>query len=146
MAAVEQHSYPENSTPTVIPGVTPIQWRKLTIPTAGAAANPGKLFVSQDDHVNVVVIPRGYVVADGYVAHSATLGASATATLRRGTTDLTAASTAGGASMVRKSIIDTASIDSDDWLNVLIEGADIDATDTILEVYVTLKEDMAYAA
>ena len=63
--------------------------------------------VAQNDVIRLFQIPRNVVVVGGLIHHSGTLGASAVATLRRQTTALTAATTAGGASGVNVTLADT---------------------------------------
>ena len=147
MATIESRSFPATATPTVIPGVTPIQWRVISVVTGDAAANPDKLFAASGDVINVARIPRNAVVADCYLSVNASLGAGCTVQLRRGTTiALTGATTAGAASFVRKNTQDTASKNSDDWLNIVVAGANFLASDARIEVMAFLKEDYTYAA
>src|SRR4051812_43302075 len=100
VATITALQQPPNNSPRVTSGGdTPFIWRANT----ATSATEGKLYAAQNDVVNVLEIPRGMVVADAYLAVSATLGASCTAQLRRGTTALTAATTAAAAGLVRKS-------------------------------------------
>lgn len=82
----------------------------------------------QNDEIKIQDIPVGHQVVDSMVRHSATLGASATAKLRVGTTAITAASSAGAASAVRQNAVAPYDGAADQSLNVLIEGAAITAS------------------
>jgi hypothetical protein len=80
--------------------------------------------VANADVVRICKIPRYAVVKGAVLAHGGTLGASATAQLRRETTALTAATTAGGADFENQSVVDEPNTDDgDDYLNVLAGGA-----------------------
>lgn len=82
--------------------------------------------VAQNDVIRLFQIPRNWIVVHARLSHGGTLGASATAQLRRGTTALTPATTQGGASTV--STVATApdepnTTDDSDYLNILAGGA-----------------------
>lgn len=82
--------------------------------------------IAQNDVIRLFQIPKNMIVAYAKIAHSGTLGASATAQARRETTALTAASTAGGASAV--SSVATAPDEPNtsagtDYFNILAGGA-----------------------
>lgn len=82
------------------------------------------------DDVTLLTLPAGYRIVDATLRVSGTLGASCTAQLRLGTTALTAATTAGGASTVKMNAFpqDT---DGTKTVNVLIGGADVAAGATV---------------
>lgn len=113
---------------------------------------PGKTFfrkqfatgtaVAQNDVIRLFQIPRNMIVTFARLSHSGTLGASATAQLRRGTTALTAATTQGGASTV--SNVATApdepnTTDGTDYINILAGGAAWGTSATM-----TVEIDMEY--
>lgn len=82
--------------------------------------------IAQNDVIRLLQIPQNWVVIWARLAQSGTLGASATAQLRRQTTALTAATTAGSASTV--SNVATAPDEPNtsagtDYLNILAGGA-----------------------
>ncbi|MGE0723267.1 MAG: hypothetical protein AB7O45_02770 [Alphaproteobacteria bacterium] len=89
----------------------------------------------QDDNIRLVDIPPYHQVVPGTVClrQSATLGASATATLRLGTTALTAATGAGGADSEAgvMTALPPYSTSADQELNILISGAAITASATL---------------
>lgn len=87
---------------------------------------------SQNDTVNLVDIPRNHVVRNATLNVSGTLGASCTLTLRRDTTSLTGATTAGSASRVAQSVTDTPSTSSTEGvLSLLIGGANVGTAATV---------------
>lgn len=103
----------EKDKPRVTPGPYVIR-RKFATGTA----------VAQNDLVQICKIPRYHYVVNAYVYHNGTLGTSATATLQRGSTALSGATTAGGASLVSLSIPDTPNVtDGNDYLVVKAGGA-----------------------
>lgn len=89
----------------------------------------------QNDNIDLVDIPKYHQVIPGTVClrQSATLGASATAKLRLGTTDLTAATAAGGADSEAgvMTAMPPYSTSADQSLNIIIEGAAITASATL---------------
>lgn len=94
---------------------------------------------NQNDTVTVVDIPQYYVVRNGVVNVSATLGTGCTLTLARGATALSSATTAAQASRVAQNVTDTPSTSStEDVLNVTIGGAAVGAT-----AVVTVECDLA---
>jgi hypothetical protein len=103
----------EKDKPRKVPGIYNIRRRFVS----GTA-------IAQNDVVRLFQIPRYHRVIYCSLYHGGTLGASATAQLRRNTTALTAATTQGGASFVAQSVPDTASTaDGTDYLNILVAGA-----------------------
>lgn len=85
--------------------------------------------VNNADDVTVVTMPAGFRILEAYLTVSATLGASATVQLRQGSTALTPATTAGGASTVsinRRPI----TTNGTDALNLLVGGANVTASAT----------------
>src|SRR4051812_10413458 len=92
--------------------------RNKTISVVSASA-------AQNDTLQLIPINRACRLVDAWLQHSATLGASCTATLRRnrgGTrTAITAATTAGAASAV--SATKPIDLAVDDVIEVLISGA-----------------------
>lgn len=86
----------------------------------------------QNDWIDVFTPPAGAIIVDATLRHDATLGASATAQLRLGTTALSSATSAGAASGVIQNVVPAASLaDGTNTLNVLIAGAAIAASTTI---------------
>ena len=89
----------------------------------------------QNDNIALVDIPKYHQVVPGSIClrQSATLGASCTAKLRLGTTDLTAATGAGGADSEAgvMTALPPYSTSADQSLNILIEGAAIAASATL---------------
>ena len=89
----------------------------------------------QDDNIALVDIPKYHQAIPGTVClrQSATLGASATAQLRLGTTALTAATAAGGADSEAgvMTALPPYSTSADQELNILIAGAAITASATL---------------
>lgn len=85
---------------------------------------------NQNDDIRIMAIPPGFIVYGATMTVSATLGASCTAQLRRTTTALTAATTAGGADRETQSVVDEPGT-STAYLNVLIAGAAISAAATL---------------
>ena len=79
------------------------------------------------DNIEVLDIPAGSMFYLEDFSVSGTLGASCTAQLRIGTTAITAATTAGGASAVGSNNAYVATSTSEQSLNILIGGADIAA-------------------
>lgn len=84
----------------------------------------------QNDNITLMTVPANAVVVDATLRHDATLGASATAQLRIGTTAITSASSAGGASGVLQNAV-PAKANGTDKLNILIAGAAIAASTTL---------------
>jgi len=82
------------------------------------------------DSIAVFTPPTGAVFTACQLQKDATLGAGCTARLRIGTTTLTAATTAGGASRVIQDA-SVAPANGTDKLNILIGGADITANATV---------------
>lgn len=116
---------------------------KFAVPISGTPRAPASLgtpfcyriaVVSGDgpnaDFISVFTPPVGAVIGDLQIGHSATLGASCTIQGRLGTTALTAASTAGGASRVRQNAA-AGPANGTDTLNLLVGGAAITASATI---------------
>ena len=95
----------------------------LTIPVVSGDANNG-------DDITILTPPAGARLHGFTFGHSATLGAAATAQLRQGTTAITAATTAGGASRGLQTVV-AAPADGAQTLNVLIGGANITASANI---------------
>ena len=79
------------------------------------------------DDISVLDLPPGAMFYPSSFSVSGTLGASCTAQLRIGTTAITAATTAGGASAVGPNGAYVATSTSELNLNILIGGADIAA-------------------
>jgi len=80
--------------------------------------------VAQNDVIRICKIPRYAIVKGAVLAQSGTLGASATAQLRRETTALTAATTAGAATFLNQNAVDEPNVDDgDDYLNIVVAGA-----------------------
>ena len=120
MADINNHAYtgsvPDNCSRPV--------WFKVAITAASTMADNG-------ESVLVFNLPAGHIfVVDGF-GHSATLGASCTAQLRVGTTAITAATTAGGASSVGANGAAHAMSSSSQEVNILIGGADTSGAATI---------------
>lgn len=90
--------------------------------------------LAQNDVVLLAQIPQNMVVSFAKIYQSGTLGASATAQLRRGTTALTAATTqgaAGGASSIAAAPDEPNTSAHTDSLNILIAGAAAGTSATI---------------
>ncbi len=82
--------------------------------------------IAQNDVIRLLQIPKNWVVMWAKLSHNGTLGASATAQLRRQTTALTIATTAGGASHVSSAATlpdEPNTTDGTDYLNILAGGA-----------------------
>lgn len=79
------------------------------------------------DNIELFDLPAGCVLSIDSFGHDATLGASCTSQLRVGTTAVTAATTAGGASSVVGNGADVDVSASEQSVNILIGGADIAA-------------------
>jgi hypothetical protein len=80
--------------------------------------------LAENDVVRLCQIPRYVVIKNASLKPSGTLGASATAQLRRTTTALTAATTAAAATAVVQNTVDQPNVtDGTDYLNILIAGA-----------------------
>ncbi len=122
MADVTKFKTPDNERPSAAVGDFYVINRTIAVVSGDCP---------QNDNIVVQDLPAGHVVIGGVAGHSATLGASATAKLRAGTTALTAATTAGGASYVPMSVAHAVNPSAEQTLNVLIEGAAIAASANI---------------
>lgn len=86
----------------------------------------------QNDNIAIFTPPAGAVILGAYLAHSASLGANATAQLRLVTVALTGATTQGGSdSELQNAAHLVATADGTNKVNVLIAGAAITASATI---------------
>lgn len=91
----------------------------------------------QNDNIDLFDLPANYQVLTGHMRVSASLGASATATLRAGTTAITAATAAGGADVEALSV-NVAFSSSEQSINILIEGAAITASATFRVILIAV--------
>lgn len=113
MATITTYLAAPDTRPEVNPGPTP-----LTIKISLAANS-----AASGDDISVMVIPKGWQLIGMTMHVSGTLGASCTAQLRIGTTALTPATTAGGASGVIQNAVAAPHATADQTLNILIGGA-----------------------
>lgn len=96
----------------------------------------------QNDNIVCFDLPANYQIVTGILRQSDTLGASATAQLRAGTTAITAATTAGGADSELLSAVAPFST-SEQAVNILIAGAALDATVDLTVVLFAVDVSMA---
>ena len=109
--------------PRLDPGPT---WFRTKITTGTALA--------QNDVCNICQIPRNTVFKSLVLSVSGTIGASATLQLKRQTTALTAATTAGAATFLNQNAVDVPNTtDGTDYLNMVVAGA---AAGTSATVYI----------
>ena len=85
----------------------------------------------QNDNIVMFDLPIGHQIVAAGIRHDATLGASATAQLRAGTTAITAASSAGAASAVQLNAVVPIDRAAEQAINILIAGAAITASANI---------------
>lgn len=123
MADVTKFKTPDEQRPDVINGRSYDIVRRIPVVSGDCP---------QNDNIVVIDIPPGHQIVDCYLRHDATLGASATAQLRLGTTALTAATSAGSANGVKaNTTLAPYDAAADQALNVLIAGAAITASANI---------------
>ncbi len=80
--------------------------------------------LAQNDVILLASIPRYAIVKGAVLNVSGTIGASATLQLRRGTTALTAATTAAAATFLNQSVVDEPNTTvGTDSLNIVVAGA-----------------------
>lgn len=91
MATISTYTIPAYLTPDRVAANTTIYW-EITTPASGIASA---------DLIDITTLPAGVKVVDAWVQAAATLGASCTVKLQINGSDVTGATTAGGASLVR---------------------------------------------
>lgn len=105
---------------------------------------------AQNDRIALGYLPANCILEDGDISHDGTLGASCTITLQleNGATDidLTAASTAGGASRVRMTAHPVASTPTHRVVYALVEGAAIAAVANICARWTYRNDTLDFAA
>ena len=116
-----------------IPGA--VGWVDFSIAAPSDIGNDG-------DFITLVDIPKGVVIIDSYVSHSATLGTGCVLALMAGATVLTGDTTAAQASAVRQTAKPTLTTETTE-LKIEIETADTTAAATI-EAGVLIALDPTY--
>jgi hypothetical protein len=91
MATLTTYTIPAYLTPDRVAANTTIYW-EITTPVTG---------IADADLIDITTLPAGVKVIDAWVQHNATLGASCTVKLQINGVDVTAATTAGAASLSR---------------------------------------------
>lgn len=118
MADIDVFNFTDQMVPTP-PDSRPI-YIDLNIVGSATLADSG-------ESVKLFDLPAGFILVVHTFGHDATLGASCTSQLRVGTTAVTAATTAGGASSVVGNGADVDVSTSEQEVNILIAGANIAA-------------------
>lgn len=128
MAAVTDYKIAAGALPSRVAALTTIT---REIPLSNGLA-------SQNDTIELFDLPEGFRVVGGRLGHTASLGASATAQLKQGSANLTAATTAGGASDVQVSGAAPAVDAADRTVAVTIAGAGVTGTTGTLYAYLLI--------
>lgn len=122
MPTISTLALASNQSPMVEGGAETTVFRSLSL-TSGIANNA--------DDITVMTIPAGCRLTHIEINVSATLGTSCTLQGRLGSTALTPATTAGGASFVQRNAFPPATLTSATAINLLVGGANITAAATV---------------
>lgn len=128
MAAVTAHKIAAGALASRVAGITTIT-KEISVVNGLAA---------QNDTIELFDLPAGFRVIGGRIGHTASLGADATAQLKMGSANLTAATTAAGASDVQITGLSPAVDAASRTVAITIAGAGVTGTTGTLYAYVLI--------